>query len=210
MQTLRTILELLNFTSGIVVAIFAGIALKQLKIAKDNAKITAKREAYKLAADQCSYYFQHVIPLQDKFDSYVKEAKITFFEKAKVEISGKKIGIRILQKTQKEKMEPELKQIAAQLLPVLNCMESFSIFFVNGIASEEVAYRSVGRTFCNATKDLLPFILLVGEGKHWPNVVKLFHLWNGRNEGEQLALSKTQIEKQLKLIESNNIEPIGM
>jgi hypothetical protein len=60
--TLRDILELLYFVSGIAIAVAAFWGLKQLQISKQIARTNATREAIKLAADQCRHYAETSVP----------------------------------------------------------------------------------------------------------------------------------------------------
>ena len=88
MQTLRFILELLYFVSGALIAFFAAIGLRQLTIAKENAKMAAKREAFKLAAEQCAHYFADIMPLLDRLDTEIRNKKVELFSRAQVEVLG--------------------------------------------------------------------------------------------------------------------------
>src|SRR5580700_3378773 len=60
----RSVLELLYYLSGIAIAVAAFWGLKQLTISKQIARENAKREAYKLAADECRYYAKEIVPLK--------------------------------------------------------------------------------------------------------------------------------------------------
>jgi hypothetical protein len=182
------------------------VGLRQLTIAKDNAKMNATREAYKLAADQCSYYLEHIIPLQNKLDKLIDDRKIEFFQKAKVTVGKDKIEVR---NDSNKEFKEEIEPIAEDLLAVLNRMESFSIFFTSGVASESVAFSSVGATFCNTTISLLPIIARVSSDGNFQNVQKLFFVWHARVQLEKLRLNKEMLEKQLIYIEEKNIRPIG-
>jgi hypothetical protein len=95
MTDLRNILEIVYFiTAGPILLIIVSLGLWQLKIAKDNARMTAKRESYKLAADQCSYYMSQIIPLQNKLNEAIAKNNVTFFKKAIVQIEGNAISVK--------------------------------------------------------------------------------------------------------------------
>jgi hypothetical protein len=83
MQILRVILELLYFLSGPALALFALFGLRQLTIAKENAKMSAMRDSYKLAADQVAFFGNIIIPLKNKLDEAVSKNNITVFGNAK-------------------------------------------------------------------------------------------------------------------------------
>jgi len=69
--TTRSIFELLYFASGIAIAVFAFLGLRQIKLGleqlkttKEIAKTNAKRESVKFASDQCRYMAEQCVPLR--------------------------------------------------------------------------------------------------------------------------------------------------
>ncbi len=76
----------------------------------------------------------------------------------------------------------EVKSVGLEFLDVLNSMEAFSVFFISRVAAEEIAFSSVGETFCKTAKQFLPIIVLTGKGHSFSNLVKLFLIWNERIE----------------------------
>ncbi|MEK5374521.1 hypothetical protein [Paenibacillus sp. FSL P2-0173] len=60
-STFRSVLEITYFITSSLLFIIAIIGLQQLSIARNSAKMNAKREAYKLAAEQCSYYLEVIV-----------------------------------------------------------------------------------------------------------------------------------------------------
>jgi hypothetical protein len=194
------------FASGVALAVIACVGLRQLTIAKENAKMSAKRESYKLAADQCAVYFAHIIPLLNELNDAVNERKIEFFKKARVEISDGKIKVSF---GGNKKLPDELLAITPEATKALNSLESFSIFFMSGVAAEDVAFKSVGYTFCNSVEDLLPLIIPLGTDKYFQNIVQLFLLWHARIESRALQLDKAKLEARLKDVDNKFIKPIG-
>jgi len=81
--------------------------------------------------------------------------------------------------------------------------------FTPGIAAESVALFSVGETFCRNARQLLPAILLIGGGRNFRNLVKLFLMWNQRIESATLLVDKNAIEAQLKRLDNKVIDPLG-
>jgi hypothetical protein len=61
----RPIFETLYFLAAVALAAVAYKGLEQLRIAKDTAKMNARREAFKLAADECRNFAIQVVPLAD-------------------------------------------------------------------------------------------------------------------------------------------------
>src|SRR5687767_2372265 len=85
--TIRDVMEVVYFGSGIIVAIAALFGLRQLRLAKDavraakdqiavgiaavevakrDLQIRSKREAVALAADRCEKFGEHLIPRRNK------------------------------------------------------------------------------------------------------------------------------------------------
>jgi len=71
--------ELIYFASGIVLAVAAILALRQIGIAKKALKTQSKRDALKLTASECSGYFRDIIPLQNKLEIKEPLAKLFAF-----------------------------------------------------------------------------------------------------------------------------------
>ena len=123
-----------------------------------------------------------------------------------MEVVGKEIKLSY---RLKDNFIEEFTSVARELLDVLNAMESFSVFFVSRVADDSVAFSSVGETFCNSVKEHLPIIMLLGEGRHYRNVVQLFLTWNERIDSRKLVLDRAKIDARLKKLENRVIDPLG-
>src|SRR3989339_202313 len=86
METLRSVFELVYFASGPILALLAIWGLKQITITKNNAQMSAKREAFRLSAEQCSKFMETIIPKMNAYDEISKTIKWDWIDKAKVEI----------------------------------------------------------------------------------------------------------------------------
>lgn len=93
-DAIRPILELVYFASGPLTFIVACIALYQLKIARDSARLNAQRDSLRLAASQCDSYQRSIIPLHNSLDDAIKENGIVYFDKAEVDVEGETIRVR--------------------------------------------------------------------------------------------------------------------
>jgi len=205
-MTLREILEILYFLSGPTLVIVVVIGLRQLKISKDISRISAKRESYRLAAEQCGYYFTHTIPLQNELDKSIRDKKVTFFNESKVQINGGKIKIQYPKNTDLE----QLINITPEILKVYNNMEAFSLFFISGVADDVIGFSSVGATFCYEVRKLLPDLMLsASKGEHFKNIMKLFLLWDARLQAEGIMRDKKALEAKLQAIDTKEIRPVG-
>jgi hypothetical protein len=151
---------------------------------------------------------EQVIPLINEFDNEVKSKGLELIDKAEVKILENKYEVKYnVKKIYIESLRPILFKAAN----VMNCLESFAIFFTTGLASEEVAFNSVGGTYCDAVKRFLPIINIGAHTeKYYQNIIKLYFLWNNRYEAEKHFLDKDRIEKQIQKIGGKAITPIGL
>lgn len=213
MQTLKDILEILYLISGPVIAVFAFLGLRQIKEARnqvDEAKkgriLHSKREAFKIASEKCEYYMEKIIPLFDELDKNIQENKIDFFERTKVTIINNEIKT-FPEFKNKEEMS---KVISLKVGDILNPLESFSLFFINGVADEKIGYLTIGHTYCYSVKRYLPIILpLSSNKKYYKNIIQLFLIWYSRIEKERLENEKNKIEDELSKNQDAHINPIG-
>jgi hypothetical protein len=205
-RLLHEILELIYFLSGPAIAVFAWKGLTQLKITREIAKTSAKRESYRLAADRVTYYHERVIPLQNALDFTCKSKGISLFDKTKLEKVGSRFRIIYA-----EGYNPisDIHTVAPDLSAAFNAMEAFAVFFMSGIADEQVAFGSVGKTFLNSVSKYLPVLLFLSDGEYYKNIINLYVLWNERSERMTLLKSKDSIEERLKKVNERGIDPIG-
>lgn len=207
MYSFMETLEALYFLSGIGLLIVAVIGLGQLKIARENAKMSAKRESLKLANDQINYYLTEVIRLANVLDFEITKHNIKFFANAVATIKGDSITIKL--NSDKEEIQ-KLRIIAKPLVDTLNAMESFATYFTSKLADEKIAFKAVGKTYCDEVKMLLPNLIAfhTPNGYH-KNVLELFLIWNERFEKEKLLEEKEDIEKKLLSVDNKTIKPLG-
>ncbi|VGO21648.1 hypothetical protein [Pontiella sulfatireligans] len=206
MEQIKDILEIIYFISAPIITIIAAIGLWQIKVSKDHTRISAKRDALSLAAQQCDHYLRNIIPLHNSLDKAILANEVTFMKKAKVTFKGESIRI---QYDDTEVITEECMKISSEMLPVLNALESFSVFFTAGAADERVAFSCVGKTFCSSVQDLLPEIMLHRDSGYWKHITALFFLWKPRLDEEMLLKEKEQIDKKLKSINGKFITPTG-
>ncbi len=91
-STLYLYLELENIVAKWpIVAALTLMGLWQLKISKETAHMNAKRDSYRLAADQCSHYLTHIIPIINAFHVAIERKHVTFLKTAKLTINGSDI-----------------------------------------------------------------------------------------------------------------------
>lgn len=194
----RNILEIIYFITSPLLLIVAIVGLKQINIAKESIKINSTRESLTLAAEQCKYYFEHIIPLQNKLNDLMKAAEIKNFGEAEVKLNsdGKSINYKykINYKYDLDKMRP-LILCASE---VLNAMEAFCVFFSARAANEAIAFSSIGSNFINEIEELLPIVCMTQEAGAYKNIMKLYIKWKNRTEKLDALIKKSEAELKLK------------
>jgi hypothetical protein len=204
---LRPIMETLFFIATIALAVFAFKALDQLRIAKEIARTSAKREAFKLAAEQCRYFAEQVVPSSNTVAAKCKQLNLASFASPKFEIVTGEI---VSHDFSDDALSTDFAKCALELMAFLNTIEAFSIFFVEGIAEELVAYRETGVTFCKTMRLFMPAVYQFRKyGVRYESTVKLYEIWNARMTSEKLLAERKSIDTSLKGLRKDGIKPIG-
>lgn len=175
-EQIKLIFEIIYFLSGPIIIFIVILGFRQLKFTRENAEIASKRESYSLASEQCKYYLEKIIPLQNKLDKAIEKNKLNF-DKLKLSINKRKIDIKYDRKIYLE----EIKKVLSEVNDVMNHLESFSLFFTSKIAEEKIAFKILGVTFCSNLKILLPLILHFNKKQRdYISIMSLFFIWNER------------------------------
>lgn len=206
METLKAVLELIYFISAPIIAIIAAFGLWQIKVTRDSARMQATRSALSLSAQQCDHYLRVISPLQDKLHNAIQERGITYLDLAEVTVEPNQVRVKF---NKPDDFLEQIQKLTLELLNVLNAMEAFSLFFTTGSADERIAYSSVGSTFCNSARRLLPEIVPHLDSGHFRNLYKLFLTWNSRIESEKLFREKKALDQKLSKVDDKFIQPIG-
>jgi len=131
-----SIVENCYYLSGVLIAIFALIGLYQLVLTKRAINISSQRQAVTLSANQIEIYFNKIIPLMDKFSIEIKELpplatpEIGEFSKEHIE--------KIITEEDFINSVKILGASPVSWLRVINSLEAMSVYFVKGIADEEI------------------------------------------------------------------------
>ena len=195
----RAVLEVLYFLSGVTIAVIALKGLRQVRAAAEQARLASeqlgfareiadtnsKREAAKLAAEQCKYFAEQCVPaykvLQDKY----REKKLSFFH-AKLRPGEPHFKVKNDHfenaNCDSALIEREYPQVEFETLNVLNRLEFFSILFADEIADEEIGYRETALGFCECLDFLIVGVyhLRNRNRAQYSSVLKLYERWSRR------------------------------
>ena len=200
---IRPIIEFLYFVGGIGLCVMALIAYR---FTKKTLSINSKRDSIKVAVEQNEYYLKNIVPLHLKLNKIIEENNIQYFNGWNVIIKSGNIIVENNGIIKKDNLEV----IADCCIDTLDAMEAFSVYFISGLADEEVAYSSVSSSYIAVIEKLLPLFKEFIKCGHYRNILKLFWLWKSRNN-YNILLSK-QEENSIEIEETLNkiIIPIGV
>jgi hypothetical protein len=227
----RSILELMYFLSGPAVALAACLALKQLRLAKeqlavainalDHAKrdlqIRSRREAVQLAAERCEKFGEMMMTRRnahmDKIQADGIELKIWVLTNDAFERASLKDRSAAEQWVAQLRAKPDALISATA---VLNELEAFAIYFARGAADEETAYPVVGALFCTEVQIFAPYLI---DLRHkdvpgltsgpFQNSIDLFNLWHLRMRQKELEAEANKLSLEVSGRKPSTIKPIG-
>lgn len=194
MNEIKDYIEFSYYLSGIVVAIVAIVALYQIRIAKQAIVIQSKRHALTLTAEQCNYFSTDIMRLANDLYKKRVEVKCSFFDLGKwtVDTEGEKIILN-----SSEDIAPdicEIENVVDEVVILLNSIESFSVYFISGVADEEKAYIYVSNSYINTVEQMMPMILFSNENLgHYSSIVELYIMWKNRKKHEVLTLKLNDV-----------------
>ncbi|GAQ48587.1 hypothetical protein FPK15_contig00013-0033 [Flavobacterium psychrophilum] len=91
-------------------------------------------------------------------------------------------------------------------------MESFSTYFIKGVADEEIAYSSIGRTFCHSVENYsfdISFMRREDDLQVFNNLVALYHIWKSRLNSEKISKELLNKQNELKKIQIKKVDILG-
>jgi hypothetical protein len=206
----KSIVENLYLLSGPILTLLAVAGIVQLFLTKKTLIINSQRDAANLAAQQLRDYCERVIPTLNKYDISLRKEKIQDVDIEIGEFSRQYLEKKLGKPRLKEIVNERLKLLYLQL-NALNTLESFSIYFVKGIADEQIAYSSVGRTFCFSVEKYY-FDIAFSRSKDdnaFQNIIDLYKLWRSRLDKEKLTKEQEDLLRRLNNINVETIDPIG-
>ena len=211
---LRPILEGLYFLSSIGVVVGVWVAVRQLRLTRKIADTNVKRESAKLAADQCRYLADTLLPAFQKFTAKYNTAGYTFLSK---KLQAAQPLIRL---TNGEFANPNHDPVALQnewglinveLIEYLNSCEYFALPFAAGVADEKVAFPVAALPFITAVNTGiigLYQLRTMGAGRY-ESTLKLYAVWFMRLASAAAASAVPQMQQLIKNAAANKIEIIG-
>lgn len=211
-MSLRDLLELIYFASAPLLVFIALFGLRQLTLTKRIFRTTSQINAFKLATEQTDVFINRIMKLH--LDLRIKLANNEFIKamRSNIKISGQIIDIKY--PTDRTPIDTLLAN-GAEIIDLINTLDSFSIPFNVGIASEEIAFSSIGKIYCEYIEELLPFLLGsanrvdLSQDHECKHMLQLYSLWKQRLEKAKLTQEKKKLEEQLSSFTTSPKKALG-
>lgn len=205
----KSIIENLYFISGPLLFLMSLIAIRQLKIAKDNIRTNSKREAALISAKEVDVFLEKIIPLGDSI--FMKKEAVKFPEFKGVIKNFTNDEFVDWDKEYTNVFFEKLDSLENLDLKFINLLEGFATYFTKGIADEEIAFSSVGKIYCRYVETYYPHITMLrgqnNPNKYYNNLIELYKLWKERLDKFQIEIDL--LKKQDKIKEDiQNVEKI--
>lgn len=204
------VLEVLYFLSTIGLFAVACYGLKQLTLSKQLADANSKREAVRLAANQCKYFAEEVVLLLDAAIREYKQKRATFLTPPQQPAYLLKDGEFVQANYNGNLVAAEWPVVADAIVKYLNSVESFAIPFAAGVAADDIGFQETSASFCSGLSYMMPAIyhLRVVQNVKYPSALKLFCIWNNRMAANAMTPVMRQMQELIKASEKNKIEPL--
>ena len=171
LKNLKYAAEIFYLISGPVVAYFAYRALEQISVSKNSTRTQSTRESYRLAAERCEFFNDRIMPLRKKLKEACKIHSILYFDKSEVSFNNDEISVKPYDV---ENEGRKLLLINDEINDVGNGLELFAVYFTSKIADESLAFRTIGKLYCEVVKELLPVLVPLSTSEQVEHVIQLF------------------------------------
>jgi hypothetical protein len=207
---IRPVLEALYFLAGIGLFATVFIALKQLRLLKEDMRTKNKRASVEKSIEYLHWFSTDFIPKTNPIldsligvhnaESFIDNMNREFVFDDKVSPTNTEVVNMIV----------ACRDLGA--VDILNQLEYFSSTMTSGLADEELAFNPLSTIYCDITERLYPLICEFrkeGNTKMFSNIVKLYGIWKDRVEKIDLESKRSDIESRLSKFTEERISSIG-
>lgn len=212
-EILLHILEAISFIATTGLCIVAAVGLKQLRISKQVANISAKRDAIRSANEQVQFFIKEIIPSMNELNALIKKKGVTFLKDSKFTIiKGENIEVSLMPRG--DEGVKQFNIIGPAVSKLMNDLELAASVFVSGLADERVGFKSIGKAYCNYIETFMPVMALANnKDGYYQNAIELYRFWNSKFEKLSLEEQQKRITEELsrkgnvkKIIQLDNID----
>lgn len=197
--------EVLYCLAAVVLATVGIIGLRQVFLIKYDIKARYQRDANHEAMELIRHYSDTSIPIYNKW----------YEQQEKEHIPDYKGEVGDFSHFPKERIKAALARIPENndyLLAALNELELIAAGVNSGLANEDMAFYTFGRSFCNMVRYNYDIICVLRYGetiKEYSPIVDLFNRWDKRIKRIELESKKADIDEALKKTIDQRIRAIG-
>ncbi|EHR1005996.1 hypothetical protein HJ207_21870 [Vibrio parahaemolyticus] len=196
--------EVAYYLGGIVVAVCAVYATKQISLMKQSITTQSKRESLSLASEKCTAYFNESVPLVNDLYKQFSDNKIEFFNGWQVSVESGKLSVV----NGSSRSYTELRNI--KFHSYFNSVESVAIFFNSGVADDHVGYNALSYTLLDTLSELMPVIYKLNkQGGYYSNIIELYIRWQTKANHEKLLKDNYELQAKLKVQSPELKEAVG-
>lgn len=211
----RSWLEILYFISQIVVVFLIAIGLRQLQLAKRQIETTkeifrtqSKRAAVEAAVVECRRFAETIIQDKLALDKFCDDNKVTYFEDAK--FTRTDTGFSIDTKSINKDDLPKLSNANDLINRLLNGVESYALFFLSGVADENIAFHTNAKTYIEMAEHLFKLFPICNVEIDDAEPIKdLYFRWRKKYEVKKLRVEQKEIENKLSTFKDSSLKAIG-
>lgn len=207
-ESVKSFLENLYFLSGIFITGSLLIGLRQIYLQRKLSSTAAQREAFRIAAERCDYFGREIIGFSIELKKAFKEHDVKLFDKCKVEIKDSKISMTSEGLTQEDADKCNL--CSEKMSKLINSIEGFAVFFVTGVADDNVGFLTCGRGYVKLFEELFPIYALADAlDNHCKASQALYGRWKSRIEQLELVSQHKEISKKIDPGKLKPMRPFG-
>ena len=138
---------------------------------KELADANSRREAVRLAAIQCKYFAEEVVPAFTAVTKKYQVEKLTFLAAKPQPVPPAqpipphyllKDGDFVQASHDNDLLNREWPKVSTEAVAHLNKLESFAIPFAAGVATDEIGFQETAPVFCSTVATMMPAIYHLG------------------------------------------------
>ena len=205
LTNIRPYLEALYFLSGLVVALAALLALKQIRLLKLDIIGRGERAAKEKAIEAAFEYAKAIEELTENYSEEDDDEIQKDYEGPIGDFSAGSISKGLLN-TARTRFESHY-----WVNPV-NRLDGIAASLVTGVADEKTAFEIFGWGYCGSIAKEYDVICLEREasgGRSLSHLIALYEIWSSRLSKVELENARRRLDEQLNRIPSKEISPLS-
>ena len=190
-SNVRDWLEILYYVSGIVMMLLIGFGLWQLKLTKDQIetsknifKTQSRRAAVEAAVIECRNYSEKIVQDSIALDKFCNDNSISLFDDIIFEKTENGFTV-----DPKNINKDDVKKLAGAediINRIINGLESYALFFLSGVADEEIAFHVNAKSFIEQSEKMFKIYPVCNmTDDDFEPVKALYSMWYKKHEANK-------------------------